>query len=168
MRSPAFQAWIHSMPKFNLVSRLCLPHCFTPIKNYHVAPIVHFPAEEKTKPNFLFWSVYSQNKYYAFCNLKSFLVSSKTKHAIQGKFTFFKTWKCKVLCYIQIPYTSPASITDWICSSQITLTKRLIWCYLVTLERPLSVKPIQLARTIKTTNRLQWKFLNSLSSPIRH
>ena len=54
MRSPAFQAWIHSMPKFNLVSRLCLPHCFTPIKNYHVAPIVHFPAEEK--PNRIFYS----------------------------------------------------------------------------------------------------------------
>ena len=42
------------MPKFNLVSRLCLPHCFTPIKNYHVAPIVHFPAEEK--PNRIFYS----------------------------------------------------------------------------------------------------------------
>ena len=42
------------MPKFNLVSRLCLPHCFTPIKNYNIAPIVHFPEEEK--PNRIFYS----------------------------------------------------------------------------------------------------------------
>ena len=35
------------MLKLNLVHRLCPPHCFTLIKNYYVAPIVYFPAEEK-------------------------------------------------------------------------------------------------------------------------
>ena len=47
MRGPALQAWIHSMPKLNLGPRLCPPHCFTPIKNCQVVPIVHFLAVEK-------------------------------------------------------------------------------------------------------------------------
>ena len=42
-------------------------------------------------------------------------------------------------------------------------------CHLVTLERRLLiVKPIQSARTIKTTKELPLNYLNSLSSPIRH
>ena len=42
-------------------------------------------------------------------------------------------------------------------------------CHLVTLERRLLiVKPIQSARTIKTTKQLPLNYLNSLSSPIRH
>ena len=36
MRGPALQAWIHSMPKHNLILRLCPPFCFTPIKICHV------------------------------------------------------------------------------------------------------------------------------------
>ena len=35
------------MPKLNLVPGLRPPHSFTPIKNCQVAPIVHFPAEQK-------------------------------------------------------------------------------------------------------------------------
>ena len=42
-------------------------------------------------------------------------------------------------------------------------------CLLVTLKRRLLiVKPIQSARTIKTTKELPLNYLNSLSSPIRH
>ena len=56
------------MPKFNLVSRLCLPHCFTPIKNYNIAPIVHFPEEEK--PNRIFYS----DPFTAIINIMHFAI----------------------------------------------------------------------------------------------
>ena len=168
MRSPAFQAWIHSMPKFNLVSRLCLPHCFTPIKNYHVAPIVHFPAEEK--PNRIFYSdpFTARINIMYFAILKVFWYHPRLSMPFKENLLSSKLENAKYYAIFRYLILLPPSITDWICSSQITLTKRLIWCYLVTLERPLSVKPIQLARTIKTTNRLQRKLLDSLSSPIRH
>ena len=48
MRGLALQAWIHSILKLNLVPRPYPPHCFTTITNYHIMPIVCFPAEEKS------------------------------------------------------------------------------------------------------------------------